>query len=229
MKYNNIVKGIFVSRPNRFVAQVTVNGKVETVHVKNTGRCKELLIENAAVYLEDFEGRMGTRKLRYSLIAVEKLKADGCTELINMDSQAPNAVIREEFEKSGLIFRSECKYNNSRFDFYFERDGAKGFLEVKGVTLEDNGICRFPDAPTERGVKHLTELVEAKKNGYLAAVLFLVQMENARHFEPNDETHPQFGQALRKADAEGVKILCYGCKVKPDELILDEKIPIILP
>lgn len=229
MKYQNIVKGIFINRPNRFVAQVTVNGKEETVHVKNTGRCKDLLVKDSVVYLEDFKGRMGTRKLRYSLIAVEKLKADGCSELINMDSQAPNAVIKEEFEKSGLKFRSECKYNNSRFDFYFETDKGKGFLEVKGVTLEEDGICRFPDAPTERGVKHLTELIDAKKNGYLAAALFLVQMENIRNFEPNDATHPEFGKALRKAKADGVKILCYKCKVKPDELILDRKVPIILP
>ena len=233
MHYEKIVSGIFIDRPNRFIAHVDIDGTTETVHVKNTGRCKELLVPGAKVYLEDFEGRMGTRKLRYSLVAVEKCCKNNKTILINLDSQAPNAVIKEEFEKSGINFKSECTYKNSRFDFYFEKTDnvgktTKGFLEVKGCTLESNGHCKFPDAPTERGVKHLTELIEAKENGFWAGVLFLIQMEEAKDFAPNDETHKAFGDALRLAASKGVEVLCYSCHVTPDRLALKDPVKVIL-
>lgn len=246
MKYQKIVEGIFRERPNRFIAHVEINGKDETVHVKNTGRCRELLIPGVKVFLEDFEERMGTRKIRYSLVAVEKLcessekTEDGKvrTLLVNMDSQAPNALVKEEFQKwalkTGGRFKPETTYKNSRFDFWFELPGSEqspgqqGFLEVKGVTLEENGFCRFPDAPTERGTKHLQELIDAKKNGFWAGVLFLVQMDGMKSFSPNDETDSEFGKSLRMAAASGVEILCYGCKVSSDRLILGEPIGITL-
>lgn len=246
MKYQKIVEGIFKERPNRFIAKVEIEGNLETVHVKNTGRCRELLVPGVKVFLEDFDGRMGSRKLRYSLVAVEKKcesseKTAGCkvrTLLVNMDSQAPNALIKEEFQKwaetSGGKFKPETTYKNSRFDFSFELPGSgeipgqQGFLEVKGVTLEENGFCRFPDAPTERGTKHLQELIDAKKNGFWAGVLFLVQIDGMKSFSPNDETDPEFGKSLRMAAASGVEILCYGCKVKSDSLVLGEPIGITL-
>lgn len=234
MKYEKIVSGIFISRPNRFIAHVEVNGKEETVHVKNTGRCKELLIPGTKVYLEDFEGRMGTRKLRYSLIAVEKICCNpNKTKLINMDSQAPNAVIKEEFQKSSIHFKPECTYKNSRFDFYFEKtddvgNTTNGFLEVKGCTLENDGHCKFPDAPTERGVKHLEELIDAREKGYWAGVLILIQMEDVKDFAPNDETHKAFGDALRLAASKGVEVLCYSCHVTPDRLEIKDKVKVIL-
>jgi len=234
MKYQKIVSGKFLERPNRFIAKVEINGKVETVHVKNTGRCRELLVPGVKVFLEDFEGRMGTRKLRHSLVAVEKIcDADGKKKLlVNMDSQAPNAVIKEEFakwtEKDGGKFRPESTYKNSRFDFWFEKDGKEGFLEVKGVTLEQDGFCRFPDAPTDRGAKHLTELIDAKTNGYWAGVLFLVQMKGMKSFSPNGDTDPVFAETLRAARDAGVEILCYECDVTPESLTLGKKIPVKL-
>lgn len=234
MRYQKITKATFLERPNRFIAIVLVDGKKETVHVKNTGRCKELLVPGATVYLEDFDGRMGTRKLRYSLVAVEKQRKPSETPLlINMDSQAPNALIKENFaewaKKTGGTFKPECTYKNSRFDFWFQLPGGKqGFLEVKGVTLENKGFCRFPDAPTERGTKHLTELIDARKNGFWAGVLFLVQMEGMKAFSPNDETDAEFGKALRQAKQAGVEILCYQCKVTPDSLELGSEIKVVL-
>lgn len=234
MKYQKIVEGVFKERPNRFIAKVEIEGNLETVHVKNTGRCRELLVPGVKVFLEDFENRMGTRKLRYSLVAVEKFCDENGRKklLVNMDSQAPNALVKEEFQKwaetSGGKFKPETTYKNSRFDFWFEKDGKEGFLEVKGVTLEEDGFCRFPDAPTERGVKHLSELMDAKENGYWAGVLFLVQMNGMKSFSPNDETDPEFGKSLRMAAASGVEILCYECKVKPDSLVLGEPIGITL-
>lgn len=239
MKYQKVVEGRFIERPNRFIAKVEIDGLLETVHVKNTGRCRELLIPGVKVFLEDFDGRMGTRKLRYSLVAVEKLCDfdDKKKLLVNMDSQAPNALVKEEFqkwaEKSGGKFKPETTYKNSRFDFWFETFGKKGsgkegFVEVKGVTLEENGFCRFPDAPTERGAKHLTELMDAKQNGYWAGVLFLVQMKGMKSFSPNEETDPIFAETLRKASKSGVEVLCYECKVTPDGMELGEKIPVKL-
>ncbi len=232
MHYNSVIPARFVSRPNRFIAHVIVDGCEKIAHVKNTGRCKELLVPGCTVYLEDFAGRMGSRKLQYSLIAVEKVCEDGKIRLINMDSQAPNGVIKEEFVKSGLVFKAETTYRDSRFDFYFEKDGIspleRGYLEVKGCTLENQGHCLFPDAPTVRGVKHINELIDAKKDGYWAGILILIQMEDVKDFAPNDSTHKEFGDALRKAKSEGVEILCYNCKVTPCSLELLDKVPVIL-
>lgn len=234
MKYNKIVSGIFLSRPNRFIAHVEIDGKEETVHVKNTGRCKELLVPGAKVYLEDFDGRMGTRKLRYSLVSVEKCcksnKVDfSRTILINMDSQAPNKVVGEWLATQDYdLVKPEYTFGNSRVDFYMEKGNEKFLLEVKGCTLEFDGHCFFPDAPTERGVKHLEELMKAKESGYKAAVLILIQMEEATDFAPNDETHKAFGDTLRLAASKGVEILCYNCRVTPDSLELKDKVKVIL-
>lgn len=231
MKYEKIVSGIFVSRPNRFIAHVLIDGTEEIVHVKNTGRCKELLVPGCKVYLEDFEGRMGSRKLRYSLIAVEKKRDEGKNEsiLINMDSQAPNKVVGEWLANQGYDFiKPEFTFGKSRVDFYMERGKEKFLLEVKGCTLEYNGHCFFPDAPTERGVKHLEELIKANEHGYHAAVLILIQMEESIDFAPNDETHKEFGDTLRIAASKGVEILCYNCKVTPDSLELKDKVKVVL-
>lgn len=242
MKYEKIVSGIFVSRPNRFIAHVLIDGTEEIVHVKNTGRCKELLVPGCKVYLEDFEGRMGKRKLRYSLVAVEKKRClsdadcgrnDSCKDyeiiLINMDSQAPNKVVGEWLATQGYDFiKPEFTFGKSRVDFYMERGKEKFLLEVKGCTLEYNGHCFFPDAPTERGVKHLEELIKAKEHGYHAAVLILIQMEESIDFAPNDETHKEFGDTLRLAASRGVEVLCYNCKVTPDSLQLKDKIKVVL-
>lgn len=242
MKYEKIVSGIFVSRLNRFIAHVLIDGTEEIVHVKNTGRCKELLVPGCKVYLEDFEGRMGKRKLRYSLVAVEKKRClsdadcgrnDSCKDyeiiLINMDSQAPNKVVGEWLATQGYDFiKPEFTFGKSRVDFYMERGKEKFLLEVKGCTLEYNGHCFFPDAPTERGVKHLEELIKAKEHGYHAAVLILIQMEESIDFAPNDETHKEFGDTLRLAASRGVEVLCYNCKVTPDSLQLKDKIKVVL-
>lgn len=232
MQYEKIVSGIFIDRPNRFIAHVDIGGTTETVHVKNTGRCKELLIPGVKVYLEDFEGRMANRKLRYSLIAVEKVccgKKDTKTILINMDSQAPNKVVGEWLATQGYDYiKPEFTFGNSRVDFYMERGKEKFLLEVKGCTLEYNGHCFFPDAPTERGVKHLEELMKAKEQGYHAAVLILIQMEESIDFAPNDETHKAFGDTLRLAASRGVEVLCYNCRVTPDSLEIKDKVKVIL-
>ena len=231
MKYQKIVKAQFISRPNRFVANVDINGKECSVHVKNTGRCRELLVPGCTVYLEDHAEHMGSRKMRYSLVAVKKERTHGPL-MINMDSQAPNIVVREAFE-TGMIsipalgqltkIKPETVYGNSRFDFYLEGTKGKGFVEVKGCTLEENNIASFPDAPTERGVKHIEELIEAKKNGYYAGILFVIQMEGMKYIRPNDATHPAFGEALRRASASGVEILAYDCKVTEDTLTITKK------
>lgn len=229
MRYEKVCKGTFLDRPNRFVAHVMIEGRKETVHVKNTGRCKELLVPGAEVYLEDFTERMGTRKLKYSLIAVRK---EG--KLINMDSQAPNRVVEEALEDGTIalpgmakltLIQREKTYGESRFDFYLEDcQGEKAWLEVKGVTLEDRGIVRFPDAPTERGVKHINQLIKAVKEGYKGYILFVVQMGDVRVFEPNDETHKAFGDKLREAEACNVKVLAYQCNVAPDALSVEKKV-----
>lgn len=233
MKYKNIVPAAFLVRDNRFVARVLLDGVETTVHVKNTGRCRELLVPGATVYLEDFSARMGGRKLRYDLIAVKK---DGL--LINMDSQAPNKVAAEAL-RSGAIplpgmarlseMRPETVYGTSRFDFYVrDADGREGFVEVKGVTLEDGGIASFPDAPTVRGIKHLNELASAAERGYMAYTLFILQMSGMKLFTPNDERHAAFGDALRHAAASGVHILAYECSVTPDTLRVTEPVPVKL-
>ena len=223
MKYEKIKEGIFISRPNRFIAIVNIDGKEETCHVKNTGRCKELLIKGSKVFLEDCSHNPN-RKTKYDLIAVYK---GDC--LVNMDSQAPNKVVQEWlpilFPDITLI-RPETKYKNSRFDFYVETEQEKIFMEVKGVTLEVDGEARFPDAPTERGVKHIQELIACRKDGYEAYIIFVVQMKGVTHFVPNLATHPEFAEALKNAKKQGVKILCYDCKVTPDELVLDKEVKV---
>ena len=223
MKYSNVVEARFVNRPNRFIAHVELDGQIETVHVKNTGRCKELLLPGAKVILERSDNL--TRKTRYDLIAVYKEPIG----LINMDSQAPNKVVKEWLEGQDFDYvKPEYTYGKSRIDFYMEKGTDKYLLEVKGCTLENNGHCNFPDAPTERGVKHLHELIKAKKDGYRTAVLILVQMEKVTDFSPNDETHKAFGDILRLAASKGVEILCYNCKVTPDSLELKDKVKVVL-
>lgn len=217
MRYQRIVKGRFLQRPNRFIAHVALGGETVVCHVKNTGRCRELLVPGAAVYLE--EAGKPERKTQYDLVAVEKGPL-----LINMDAQAPNQVFREwaeagHFVPSLTLLRPETRYGNSRFDFYWETsDGRKGFTEVKGVTLEEDGLALFPDAPTERGVKHLEELMACKSAGYEATVCFLIQMAGCAAFSPNDRTHPAFGDTLRRAAGAGVTVLALGCTVTPDSL-----------
>ena len=232
MVYGKILSGLFVSRPNRFIAHVEVEGHREICHVKNTGRCRELLIPGVQVWLE--ESANPARKTRYDLIAVEKRRKDGPL-LINMDAQAPNKVFGEWVAAGGLGFvptllRPETTWGNSRFDYYWELsgEGRRGFWEVKGVTLEEGGTARFPDAPTLRGVKHLEELTQARQAGYEAGVCFIVQMEGMSHVEPNDLTHPQFGQALRRAAGMGVEVLALGCSVELGQLTAGEKIPVRL-
>lgn len=216
MRYSNIRAGRFLARPNRFVAHVELDGETVVCHVKNTGRCRELLVPGATVYLQ--ESGNPARKTRFDLIAVDK---GGL--LINMDAQAPNQVFGE-WARAGkwvpdlTLLRPETKYGASRFDFYWEAPGRRGFVEVKGVTLEEEGIVRFPDAPTLRGVKHLEELIAAKEAGYGAAVCFVVQMGDVRWFEPNDATHPEFGKTLRRAAGAGVQVLALDCAVQPDRL-----------
>ncbi len=225
MVYGKVIPGIFLSRPNRFIAHVLVNGKEEIVHVKNTGRCKELLLPGVTVYLycvpED-----SNRKTRYDLVAVRK-----GDRLINMDSQAPNAVAEEWLRKTlpGADIRREVTYGSSRFDFRIIEGERTIFLEVKGVTLEHNDIAMFPDAPTERGLKHLRELISCKEQGYEAAVLFVIKMKGIRAFRPNDHTHPAFGDALREAHAAGVKIIAMDCIVTPDSLTIDSPVAFALP
>ncbi|MBQ3527230.1 MAG: DNA/RNA nuclease SfsA [Clostridia bacterium] len=231
MKYKNVKEARFISRPNRFIAKVDIDGEEITVHVKNTGRCRELLVPGCRVFLERAENP--ERKTPYDLIAVEKIREDGKALLINMDSQVVNAAAEEWLKKGELfshsaIIRREVTYENSRFDFYIEDGDEKAFLEVKGVTLERGGEVLFPDAPTERGVKHLRELCECIKDGYSAYVLFVIQMKGVTHFRPNDEMHRAFGDALREADRAGVKILAMDCNIEPDTIEIDKEIKVIL-
>lgn len=218
MQYGKILPARFLSRPNRFVARVEAEGEELVCHVKNTGRCRELLVPGATVWLE--ESPNPSRKTKFDLIAVEKGE-----RLINMDAQAPNKVFGEWASAGGFregltLLRPETTYGSSRFDFYWESSKSRGFVEVKGVTLEEDGVVRFPDAPTLRGVKHLDELVKAHEAGYEAAVCFVIQMEDVRWFAPNDETHPEFGQALRRAAQAGVEILAMDCAVTPQSLTM---------
>ena len=260
MKYEKIVTGNFIDRPNRFIANVMIDGEPVVCHVKNTGRCKELLTPNAQVFLE--VAKNPERKTKYDLIGVKKGDI-----MINMDSQAPNIAVGEWLRAGNLfpgatVIKSEKTYGKSRFDFYievpFERDldrvmpekssdGAMSekssdgmmlkeksfgsekrriFLEVKGVTLEDDGVARFPDAPTERGIKHIEELVSSMQDGYEAYIIFVIQMKGIKYFEPNDVTHKAFGDALRKASQAGVHVLAYDCIVAGDEMVVDKPIPV---
>jgi sugar fermentation stimulation protein A len=216
MKYNNIKKAKFISRPNRFIAVIEIQGIREICHVKNTGRCKELLIPGAEIFIQ--EAKNGNRKTKYDLIAVYKGE-----RLINMDSQIPNKVF-EEWLGEGILFKeihyikSEYQYLNSRFDFYLEYEDKKALIEVKGVTLEENGVVLFPDAPTERGVRHIRHLCQAVADGYEAYIVFIVQMQDVLYFEPNRSTHNAFAEALVKAEEEGVKIIAFDCVVLPDDI-----------
>lgn len=226
MIYNNIYPGKFISRPNRFIANIEINGKTETCHVKNTGRCKELLTVGADVFVE--KSGNPDRKTAYDLISVCK---NGM--LINIDSQAPNKVFYEWAKESKFfgditLIRPEYKYKNSRFDFYIEADNKKILIEVKGVTLENDGVVSFPDAPTERGVKHLNELIDARKNGYEAFVFFIVQMEKCTYFTANRLNHPEFADALIKAENFGVNIVAMNSKVVKNEIVIDKFIEVVL-
>ena len=266
MIYQEMQRGIFLSRPNRFLAdvilgnesgenkpqqkisQVSVTGGAsqeereqaekcqETVvrcHVKNTGRLKELLIPGTPVWVEHCE--KPERKTKYSLIAVEKTLPDGSVTIVNIDSQSPNKAAAQWIKDGAdgifwdiLEVKREKRYGDSRFDLWFRTDEKEWFLEVKGVTLDLDGIACFPDAPTERGVKHVEELCHAKAAGYGAAILFVIQMKGIHGFRPNDKTHPAFGEALRTAAGKGVKILAYDCLVTADSMVIDKPIPVLL-
>lgn len=230
MRYANILPGVFAARPNRFIAHVEVEGRLEVCHVKNTGRCRELLLPGTAVYLEPSGNP--ARKTRFDLVAVVKQTLRGPL-LVNMDAQAPNKVFGEwaaggGFQPELTLLRPETVYGSSRFDFYWEAGPRRGFVEVKGVTLEEGGVARFPDAPTLRGVKHLEELTAARAAGYEAAVCFIIQMEGMHVLEPNDATHPQFGAALRAAARAGVEVLALDCRVTPDSLTAGGPVPVRL-
>ena len=223
MRYDNMVPGIFRSRPNRFIAYIEIDGKEEICHVKNTGRCRELLTPGAEVWCQKSENP--NRKTKYDLICVQKGKL-----LINMDSQAPNIAAKEWLLDGGLgeieDLKGEYTHGDSRFDFSFLKDGKRCFLEVKGVTLENDGVCSFPDAPTERGVKHLQGLTAAVDAGYGAFVLFVVQMADMKYLRPNDDTDPAFGEALRIAAESGVTVLAMDCAVTEDSMVI--RLPLLV-
>ena len=225
MYYSNMVPGVFLARPNRFIARIEIDGQEETVHVKNTGRCRELLPAGAQVWCQRSDNP--NRKTKYDLIAVHK-----GSRLINMDSQAPNAAAREWLEAGGLgeidHLKSEVFHGDSRFDFAFTKDGRQCFLEVKGVTLENDGICAFPDAPTERGAKHLRGLAEAVRAGFGGYVLFVIQMADVQYLHPNDATDPGFGKALREAKAAGVEVMAVDCSVTINRMEIRKAVPVKL-
>ena len=225
MRYDNMVPGIFLARPNRFIAHVEIEGQVEVVHVKNTGRCRELLPVGAEVWCQRSDNP--NRKTKYDLITVRKGH-----RMINMDSQAPNAAVKEWLLAGGLgeieNLRPETFHGDSRYDFSFTRNGQTCFLEVKGVTLENDGICAFPDAPTQRGARHLRGLTEAAQNGYGAYVLFVIQMTDVQQLHPNDATDPDFGTALREAAANGVTVMAVDCHVTVDTMVIGNQVPVVL-
>lgn len=231
MKYNKIVKAKFIERPNRFVAYCDIDGEVEKIHVKNTGKCKELLVPGCEVYLEESDNP--SRKTKYSLIAVKKGE-----RLINMDSQVTNKMVYEALEDKSLILpgfdeeitliKPEKTYGNSRFDVYIEGKTKKAFIEVKGCTLEIDGVIKFPDAKTERGVKHVKELIKAREEGYLAYIILVIQMEDVLYFTPNIDMHKEFGDVLKEADEKGVKVLAYDSKVEIDNIELNNPVKVIL-
>ena len=225
MRYENMVPGTFLARPNRFIAHVQIAGNLEICHVKNTGRCRELLPEGAQVWCQQFDST--TRKTKFDLITVQK-----GARLINMDSQAPNVAAKEWLLAGGLgeisQLKAEYTHGDSRFDFSFVKDGKRCFLEVKGVTLEQDGVCAFPDAPTQRGVKHLQGLTRLAGEGYGAYVLFVIQMADVRYLHPNDATDPEFSEALRKAAQAGVQVLALDCGVTPDSMKMRQIVPVCL-
>ena len=226
MRYKETEKAVFLKRPNRFIAEVEIQGKRETVHVKNTGRCKELLIPGTEVILE--KSGNPNRKTKYDLLCVNKQG-----RLINMDSQIPNKAAEEWIRKGGLFpeevsIRPEKKYGNSRFDLYVESPVRRAFVEVKGVTLEEDNVVRFPDAPTVRGIKHVEELIHCMEEGYEAYLLLVIQMKGVKKFMPNWDTQPEFGQALIKAEKAGVKIIARDCLVTEDTIEIQEEVPVDL-
>lgn len=227
MIYTNIVEGTFLERPNRFIAHVLIDGQIEIAHVKNTGRCRELLIKGVKVFLK-YEDNP-SRKTKYSLIAVDKKGL-----LINMDSQVPNKVVFDALVENKIEgiqaenIKRESTYGNSRFDIYFEEQNRKSYMEVKGVTLEEDGIARFPDAPTQRGLKHINELIRAKEEGYNSYVLFLIQMDHIKEFMPNYGTDREFAEGVKNAHNKGVKILCYNSIVEKDKIVINKAVKINL-
>ena len=229
MKYRHIRTAEFIERPNRFIAKVMIDGHVETVHVKNSGRCSEILRKGAEVYLEESENPM--RKTRFDLVSVVKKRNDGSSFLINIDSQIPNNAVDEWLRKGELfgsdaLIRREYTYGSSRFDFVIQEKEKTSFLEVKGVTLEYDGIAFFPDAPTERGVKHIRELIKARMDGYGAYIMFVIQMKGIHEFRPNESTHKAFAEALRESERSGVRLLAYDCIVTPESMRVDKPIKI---
>ena len=225
MNYPNMTPGVFLARPNRFVAHVSIDGETEICHVKNTGRCRELLVPGCTVWCQ--RSTNPNRKTQFDLIAVQKGR-----RLINMDSQAPNAAAKEWLRSGGLgqieDLRAETVQGDSRFDFSFSKDGKQCFLEVKGCTLEHDGVCAFPDAPTERGAKHLRGLTELAKSGFGACVLFVIQMTDVKYIHPNDATDPAFGTALREAAAAGVQVLAVDCNITPESMTIREFVDVDL-
>lgn len=226
MRYRFVVPGRFVDRPNRFIAHVEINGRTETVHVKNTGRCKELLVPGCRVYCAHDSSPL--RKTEYDLIAAEK---NG--RLINLDSQAPNKLFAEWAAEEGYLpgpvsLWPEYTWGDSRFDFRMDFAGGTRLVEIKGVTLEQDGHVSFPDAPTERGLKHLNGLIRAAESGMEASVFFVIQMEGALSFSPADHIHPEFGEALRRAAKSGVKVEAYDCTVRPAEVLIRQPVPVLL-
>ena len=225
MRYTHMLPGIFICRPNRFIAHILIGGKEEICHVKNTGRCRELLVPGAQVWCQASDN--ASRKTKYDLICVEK-----AGRLINIDSQAPNAAVKEWLQGGGLgeieNLRAESVHGASRFDFSFTRGGQISYLEVKGVTLESQGICAFPDAPTTRGARHMRELAELSRSGLGAYALFVIQMSRVKAFRPNDATDPAFAAALREASEAGVHISAIDCRVTPDSMVLQSQVPIEL-
>ena len=225
MRYENMVPGVFLARPNRFIAHIEIDGQVEICHVKNTGRCRELLPVGAKVWCQ--KSNNPNRKTKYDLITVQKGH-----RLINMDSQAPNAAAKEWLLDGGLgdiqDLKPEYRQGDSRFDFSFTKDGRRCFLEVKGVTLEQDGVCAFPDAPTDRGAKHLRGLTALAQEGFGAFVLFVIQMADVKYLHPNDATDPQFGAALREAAENGVTVLAMDCAVTEEEMIIRSPVPVVM-
>ena len=230
MRYERLDDAVFESRPNRFIAHVRRGGETLVCHVKNTGRCRELLVPGTAVYIQKSDNP--ARKTAYDLISVYKPGTDGRPgQLVNMDSQAPNVIVKELLEQGRLIggvklIRPETKYGNSRFDFYAETETDKWFIEVKGVTLEEDGIARFPDAPTERGVRHMQELMACMADGYRAMICFVIQMKGVQVLEANAAMHPAFAETLAAAARAGVEVRAFDCLVTADSLTADAEIPV---
>lgn len=229
MEYKNIKEAVFLERPNRFIAYIEVDGKREVAHVKNTGRCRELLIPGCKIFVQ--ENDLSHRKTKFDLISVYKGE-----RLINMDSQAPNKVVMEWLCDKKLMpqlmpltkIKAEAVYGSSRLDFYMEAGNRRIFAEVKGVTLEENGVVLFPDAPTERGIKHVNELCRCVEEGFDAYVIFVIQMKGVKHFAPNDKTHREFGDSLRAAKRIGVNVIAFDCDITPTEILYGDEVKVVI-